>query len=115
MQKHPGAGWLFACVVIVLLATFAVQPVLDGGINDDWCFARMAQRFASNGHVTYDGWTEPLALPTTLLGGTLIRLFGFSYLVLRMSVIPFWVGVAVLIWLIGRRLASRPLWHLWPA
>ena len=108
MGKYSSAAWLIACVLVIALTAILVYPVLNGGFNDDWAYVRMAQRYAATGHITYDGWTQPMGVPLTILGGAVIRLFGFSYLALRLAVLPFWIGSAVLVWMLGRRIGLTP-------
>jgi hypothetical protein len=108
MLRIPAWPWLAACALLPVLVAAAVHPVLDGGINDDWTYIHMARVFAGTGRVAYDGWILTMSVPAVIYGGILIRLFGFSYLLLRLSILPFWAGSGVLIWLLGRRIGLPP-------
>jgi hypothetical protein len=94
--------------LLPVVVAVAVHPVLEGGINDDWQYLRMARIFGATGRVVYDGWTMPMSVPVVFYGGVLVRLFGFSYLLLRLSGLPFWAGSGVLIWMLGRRIGLPP-------
>jgi hypothetical protein len=49
----------------------------------DWSYIRSAQVLAQTGHIVYNGWAAPMLGWQLLLGAVFIKLFGFSFLVLR--------------------------------
>ncbi len=99
-----GRLWLSVCILAPIVAFVSVNPVLDMGFNDDWSYIQMARVFVDTGRFHYDGWTGPLAVPHILWGALVIKLFGFSYLALRVSMLAWWVTCGVLIYLLGCRI-----------
>ncbi len=55
------------------------------GISDDGPYILMAQTLARTGHVAYNGWAAPMLGWQLYLGAAFIKLFGFSFTVVRMS------------------------------
>jgi hypothetical protein len=71
--------------VCILLA----YPVANEGYLDDFSYAATALTFARTGHVVYNGWGLPTMGWMIAWGALFIKLFGFSFFVLRMSILPF--------------------------
>ena len=88
---------------MVIVAVLSTGPLLETGLNDDWAFAFIARGFARTGHIAYNGWAAPLLGLQVLWGGLLVRLFGFSFTLLRLSTLPFAAGSAALLYSLGRR------------
>lgn len=97
------------CAGIVIAAALLTWPVAEIAFDDDWSYAFTALRLARSGHVLYNGWSAPMILPQALYGAALIKLFGFSFTLLRLSNLP-WVFVTSLTsFLLGRALGLRPI------
>jgi len=92
-----------ASAVAVLVAVFATNPFLDMGTNDDWSFAYGALKFAQTGRLVYCSWSRPFLGLQAVWGAAAIHVFGFSFTVLRLSLLPFAMGSAVLVYLLARR------------
>jgi hypothetical protein len=75
---------LFCCLTFLLAAFFA-HPYAEMGICDDWSYIRTAQKLAATGHLEYNGWATAMVGWQLYLGAAFIRLFGFSFTVVRMS------------------------------
>lgn len=76
------------CSVALALAVLIVHPVAESGVMDDASFTRTAQIFASTGHVVYNAWA---AMPIGWqlgVAAVFIKLFGFSFTVVRLSTLP---------------------------
>lgn len=91
------------CALVVVVAVLCTLPWLEMGVNDDWSFAFIARGFARTGHLSYNGWAAPLLGVQAVLGGWLIRAFGFSFTLLRFSTLPFAAGCTGLVYTLGRR------------
>jgi hypothetical protein len=87
----------------VLAAVMATGPALEMGINDDWSYAYSALKRAQTGRLTYSGWESAFLGFQALWGAWTIQLFGFSFTVLRLSVLPFAMGCAIVTFLLSRR------------
>ncbi len=77
--------------------------MLEMGVNDDWSYAWTARGLAQTGHFTYSGWSEPMLGVQATWAAALIRLFGFSFTVVRLSTLPFAGGCAFLLYVLARR------------
>jgi Dolichyl-phosphate-mannose-protein mannosyltransferase len=90
------------CAVAIVLAVVACRPFTEAGFNDDWSYAHIALNLARTGHMAYDGWGTPTVLFQAFLGSWLIKIFGFSFKLLRFSTLPFALGCGWLCYLLGR-------------
>ena len=100
------------CALLVIASVLGSVPILAMGINDDWSYAWTAREFARTGHLAYDGWVGAMVAVQAVWGGLLIRLFGFSFTLLRLSTLPFAVGCALFLYALGRRAGLQPAFAL---
>jgi hypothetical protein len=82
--RHKSFGivalaWL---TVVVLVSPWGNFPV-----NDDWAYARTVLNF-SNGHFVYSDWQGMPFLTQALWGVLWVKVFGFSFTMLRISMLP---------------------------
>src|SRR3954468_21221392 len=91
---------LIACVVIA-------NPFVDSPFNDDWSYSDTALKLAQTGRIHYNGWGSPTILFQSAWAALFIRLFGFSFNLLRLISMPFSIGFVCLTYFIGRRLGLR--------
>jgi len=73
------------CSLAVLLCELVIHPFTDMGICDDGPYALMAQHLATTGHIAYNGWANPMLGWQLYIGAYFIKLFGFSFTVVRSS------------------------------
>ncbi len=73
------------------------------GLNDDWSYTFIARGVARSGRIVYNGWSAPMLGFQVLWAGLLIRLFGFSFTLVRLSTLPFAAGSAGLLFGLARR------------
>lgn len=91
------------CVLVPLAALSVAWPFAEGGCIDDFSYAHMAKTLAQTGRFAYNGW------PTAMLGVQIwwaavwIRLFGFSFTLVRLCVLPLAIGSIVLVYALARR------------
>ena len=100
------------CAALVALCVFATVPWLEMGFNDDWSYAHTARALAASGRMTYDGWGQPMLGFQAFWGAALIRLFGFSFTLLRLSTLPFAAACAALAYGLGREAGLEAEWAL---
>lgn len=93
--------YAIGCAALVAACVLATVPVLETGLIDDWQFAYTARRLALSGHFAYTG-AEPMIGIQAIWAAGLIRLFGFSFTLLRLSTLPFAAGCALLMYRLGR-------------
>lgn len=78
----PDIAIAFLIGVLTAILLLSLRPLADIPMNDDFSWARSAQSFARTGKIVYNGWGNPILLPHIIVGGILIKLFGFSHIIL---------------------------------
>jgi hypothetical protein len=96
------------CFLICAAAFLLVDPIAQMPFQDDWSYAFSARQCAATGHLTYNGWSTAIILPHVYWGALWIRLFGFSFTVLRLSTLPLAAGSVALAYLLARQADLRP-------
>ena len=96
------------CVVLVAAALILAWPFANIGYGDDVAYAHLAQTLGRTGHLVYNGWESAFLISHAYWGALLIRLFGFSFVCLRMSTIPFALGAVGLCYSLVRRAGLDP-------
>ena len=76
------------CGLVVVVCILACRPFAEIGFIDDWSMARTARIFAQTGHVAYNGWAAMPEGWQIAWGAFFIRLFGYSYTTIRLSLLP---------------------------
>ena len=66
-------------------------------MNDDWSYIWSARTLAETGHVIYNGWATAMLGWQLFLGALFIKLFGFSFTVMRVSVLCVAVAATALL------------------
>jgi len=85
------ALWLALPFIALMLL---VSPRGDFPLNDDWVYAKMVQALVDNGHFGLSPFSNAYALTQTLYAAPLVKLFGFSFTLLRLTTIFMgWVTV----------------------
>ena len=74
-----------ACIVLV-------RPFADVPFGDDFSYTKTALDFARTGHFVYNGWATAMLGWQTLWGALFIKLFGFSFNIVRLSTLPIAMG-----------------------
>ncbi len=98
----------FLCALAVVLTVLACHPFVETPFNDDWSYSHITLNFARTGQIAYDGWCSPTLLLQIYWGSLLIRLFGFSFELLRFSTLPVAMGCGVLCYRLGRIAGLEP-------
>ena len=57
---------------------------------------KTAQVFAQTGHFAYNGWTAPMLGWQAIWGALFIKVFGFSFTVVRLSILPIAMATVLL-------------------
>ncbi len=121
-NNSEARGWLAAGVALILgwiVIAYAVNPVGEFMVNDDWAYVRALESLRETGRLGPTGWGPGgapggPALLTHLLWGLLVtETVGFSLTALRISMVFMGlVGCAGLL-LTLRLLGLTPGWALW--
>jgi hypothetical protein len=96
------------CVLLVAAAVILVWPIAEIGYGDDVAYAHLAQTLERTGHLVYNGWESAFLISQACWGALLIRLFGFSFVCLRLGTVPFALGAVGLCYGLVRRTGLRP-------
>ena len=75
------------CALAVLLCELISHPFAEMGISDDGPYVVMVHTLATTGHILYTGWAAPMLVWQLIFAAAFVKLFGFSYSVVRMSTI----------------------------
>ena len=84
------------CALTLPLAALAIHPVVEMGLYDDWSYIKTVQILAQTGHVVYNGWATAMLGWQLYLGAMFVKLFGFSFTVVRASILPIAMATAFL-------------------
>jgi hypothetical protein len=85
------------CVLALLVCVLLIDPQGEMGITDEWSYALTARILADTGHFVYNGWAAPMLGWQGYLGALFIKLFGFSFHILRWSTILVAMATAFLL------------------
>src|ERR1700675_1378212 len=91
------------CVAAVTAAMVIIWPMADLPYADDSLYTQMALHMARTGHLAYNGWEAAVQILHTYWGALAIRSFGFSFVAVRLSTIPYALGAVALCYLLVRR------------
>jgi len=80
-QASRRIAWL-ALLLFALVVT-VVWPWFNAPLNDDWQYTRAAKLLAETGKLTIDTPIAPSIVVQSYLGAAVIRVFGFSHILLR--------------------------------
>ncbi len=96
------------CAVAFVLAAALCHPVAEMGIYDDWSYVRSAELLAKTGHIHYNGWATAMLGWQLYPAAVCLRLFGFSFTVVRMTTIAVAAITAHICHRCYTRLGCRP-------
>ena len=77
-----------SCGLLVVAAVLACHAWVEAPYIDDWSTARTARLFAETGHFIYHGWLHYPGGWQIVWTAPFIKVFGFSYTVVRFSLLP---------------------------
>jgi hypothetical protein len=80
------------CTLLFAVCLLIAHPISNEGYVDDFSYARTALDFSRTGHIIYNGWAAPVEGWLPVWGALFIKLFGFSFNVMRLAMLP--IGMA---------------------
>jgi 4-amino-4-deoxy-L-arabinose transferase-like glycosyltransferase len=80
------------CALLMAACFLLARPFAEIGFIDDWSYIKTAQVFAQTGHFAYNGWATATLGWQVLLGALFSKLFGFSFVHVRLSTLLVAVG-----------------------
>jgi Dolichyl-phosphate-mannose-protein mannosyltransferase len=99
---------MWSCMVLVVTALILVWPFANIGYGDDVAYAHLALILERTGHLVYNGWESAFLISQVFWGALFIRVFGSSFVCLRLSTIPFALGAVGLCYKLVRRAGLQP-------
>ena len=99
---------ILLCVALYLAAIAVANPVLEMGTIDDWSYTHIAREFADTGRIGYNGWASAMLIPQILWSAVFLKLFGFSFLAVRLSTIVLGVFLIPVLYFLGRESGLDP-------
>jgi hypothetical protein len=91
------------CAAVALIALLLAWPFSNLPFNDDWTWALTVLKLNQTGHLVYNGWSSPPVIAQAYWGWLWVKLFGFSFNVLRASSLPMASGAVCLCYMLARR------------
>jgi hypothetical protein len=76
-----------ACALMPLLIYIVIRPFAEIGIIDDWSYIKTAQVLAQTGHIVYNGWATAMLGWQLYFGALFVKVFGFSFTVVRFATV----------------------------
>jgi hypothetical protein len=105
--SHSHRNALF-CALIVMLCALLTNPVANMPFSDEFSYDKTALEFARTGHILYNGWATAMLGWLIPWGALVIKVFGFSFTVMRLSMLPIDAATVYLFHQILRRFGINP-------
>lgn len=87
--------WIAIGLGLLFLAQFLiVSPRGEFALNDDWVHSEMIKHWVETGEFRFNSYVGPLLYWPLLYGAALVKLFGFSYTLLRLTTLV-WLAALV--------------------
>jgi hypothetical protein len=106
-NSHSPRNALF-CVFTVLVCALLTNPVANMPFSDEFSYDKTALQFAYTGHIFYNGWATAMLGWLIPWGALFIKIFGFSFTVMRLSMLPIDAAAVYLFHQILRRFGINP-------
>src|SRR5690348_12597464 len=91
--------YYFLFLLIFLLAELIVQPFGNYPLNDDWSYAKSVIIMQNENRLDIGDWPAMTLVTHLLWGFAFVKLFGFSFLTLRISTI---ISMLIGMWVLNR-------------
>lgn len=95
------------CALSVGICILLTHPYLEMPVNDDFSYTKSVVDYARTGHILYNGWATTMLGWQVIWGGLAVKLFGYSFTTVRLSILPFAMGSAYLLYLILARFGAN--------
>lgn len=83
-KKHLN---IFILLIIFLIVEVIINPIGEFCLNDDWVYAASVKTLLSKGVFEIGSWPAMTLYAHVLWGFVFVKLFGFSFTVLRFSIL----------------------------
>jgi hypothetical protein len=107
-EQNQDARNVLICLAVFTAEVLLAWPFADLAFGDDVAYSHVAYILTRTGHLIFNGWEAAMMLQQAYWGALFIRLFGFSFVCMRLSTIPLALGAVVLCYKLARRAGLRP-------
>jgi hypothetical protein len=76
------------CALLMTICLLLAYPFVEMGFIDDWSYIKTTQTFLQTGHFIYNGWAAMPLGWQVLWGALFSKLLGFSFIHVRLSILP---------------------------
>lgn len=89
LSESAAAYWKYPVLLTWMwfVAILIVRPIGEFPINDDWAYSKNVYNLTENGKFVVDTWPAMNLISQTLYGSIFTSVFGFSYTLLRFSIL----------------------------
>jgi 4-amino-4-deoxy-L-arabinose transferase-like glycosyltransferase len=103
--------WFFPLLLMLLwlLAILIVDPYGEFPINDDWAYTKNVYELSVNRTFYVDDWPSMTLVSQVLYGALFTKVFGFSFSVLRISILLLSVASSLVIYLLLKKRCGNDL------
>ena len=106
---------LLCGLAVVAGAVVLTNPICESPFNDDWSYSFTVKHLLETGKLTYNGWASASLIAQAYWGLLWVKVFGFSYTVLRLSTLPLAAMAISLCYLLARRVGLQPRFAVFAA
>src|SRR4051812_18031368 len=96
------------CALLMAVCVLTIYPVGNVPCADDFSYMKSALDFEQTGKVLYNGWATAMLGWLIPWGALFIKVFGFSFTILRLSMLPIAAATIYLLHQILRRFGINP-------
>lgn len=96
------------CALAVAACVLITNPAANMPFSDGFSYSKSALDFARTGHIVYNGWATAMLGWLVPWGALFIKIFGFSFTVMRLSMLPIVMMTVFLFHQILRRFGVNP-------
>ncbi|MBI3518295.1 MAG: glycosyltransferase family 39 protein [Bacteroidetes bacterium] len=98
-------------LIIFLIVEVFINPIGEFCLNDDWAYAASVKEFLNSGTFDIGSWPAMTLLVHVLWGSFFVKVFGFSFTILRFSVLV----LSFITLLVTQKLIFKLTNHQWYA
>lgn len=100
--------YLYILIALFFLQFIFVNPIGNFGLNDDWVHAEIAKHWAETGDFRMNPFSGPSFYVPILYETALIKLFGTSFTIFRISTLFFALGALILFYKLLLDISHKP-------
>ncbi|MDD5572016.1 MAG: glycosyltransferase family 39 protein [Bacteroidales bacterium] len=93
-----------------IVAFVCINPIGEFPINDDWAYAKNVYNLVENGRFVVDYWPAMNLVSQTIYGSGFAFIFGFSFTILRISILLLAITSSLIFYNIVKKLSDENEW-----